>query len=151
MESSKLFIISFCGAITRAFRRLVQHLYSLGERRPAPLNNLPTEILELISDHLPIESQLSLSLVSKKMLSALPLERTEADRDVEAVRQFLMMLIRDPDSPSMFLCLSCPKLYHWKQYNGFSESRCPHWICRTPYASTPNGKPPPRQFYSQIV
>jgi hypothetical protein len=136
MESSKLFTISFCGAITRAFRRLAQHLYSLGKGRPAPLNNLPTEVLELISDHLPIESQLSLSLVSKKMLSALPLERTEADRNVKAVRQFLMMLIRDPDGPSMFLCLSCPKLYHWKLYNGFWEARCRHWICRAPYASS---------------
>jgi hypothetical protein len=151
MESSKLFAISFYGAITGAFRRLAQHLYSPGEEQPATINNLPTEILELISDHLPIESQMSLSLVSKKMLSALPLERTEANRDVKAVGRFLAMIMRNYEVPSMFLCLQCPKLYNWKHYHGFSEARCRHWVCRAPYGIGPDGKPLPGQCYPQIL
>jgi hypothetical protein len=132
MESSKLFAISICGTITQAFRRLAQHLYSPGEGQPPTFDNLPTEILVLISDHLPIESQLSLSLVSKKVLSVLPLERTKANRDVKAVGRFLTMLVRNPDIPSMFVCLSCPKLYHWRQCDGFWVARCRHWVSRAP-------------------
>lgn len=136
MKSSKPFTVSVCGTITRAFTRFVRHLCSPAEGQPPTLDNLPTEILALISDYLPVESQLSLSLVCKKMLSALPLERTEANRDVKAVGQFLVMLMRNPSLPSMFLCPSCPKLYHWKQYDSFWEARCRHWIYKVPYAVT---------------
>jgi hypothetical protein len=136
MEPSKPFTVSICCTITRAFRRLVRHLCSPAEGQPPTFDNLPTEILVLISDYLPVESQLSLSLVCKKMLSALPLERTGASRDVKAVGQFLVMLMRNPSLPSMFLCLSCPKLYHWKQCDGFWEARCRHWVCKVPYAVT---------------
>jgi hypothetical protein len=138
MEPSKPFTVSICSTLARAFRHLARYLYSPAEGEPPTLDSLPTEILALISDYLPVESQLSLSLACKKMLFALPLERTRANRDVKAVGQFLVMLMRYPGFPSMFLCLSCPKLYNWKQYDGFWEARCQHWICRAPYACAPN-------------
>ena len=134
MGSSKPFTVSIHGTITRAFRRLVQHLCSPVKVQPPKLDNLPTEILALISDHLPVESQMCLSLVCKKMLFALPLERTEANRDVQAVGRFLVMLRRNPGFPSMLLCRSCAKFYPWKQRNGFWEARCRHWVCQHPYA-----------------
>ncbi len=134
MWSPKPFTVSLCGTLARAFRHLVRCLYSPARGQPRRLDNLPTEILALISDHLPVESQLSLSLVCKNLLSALPLERTVAKRDDKAVRQFLLMLMRNPGFPPMFLCQSCPKLYHWKQCDGFWVARCRHWVLKAPYA-----------------
>jgi hypothetical protein len=136
MKSSNPFTVSICGTITQAFGRLMQHLCSPTKGQPPTLDNLPTEILALISDHLPVESQLCLSLVCKEMLSALPLERIGTNGDVKAVGRFLVMLRRNPGFPSMLLCLSCAKLYHWKQHDGFWEARCQHWICKYPYAVT---------------
>jgi hypothetical protein len=136
MESSKPFTVSICGTISRPFKRLAQYLYSLAKGRPSILDTLPTEILALISDHLPVESQLCLSLVCKNILSALPLERIGTDCDVNTVGRFLDMLTRNPGFPSMLLCFSCAKLYHWRQYDGFWEARCRHWIYRFPCAVT---------------
>jgi hypothetical protein len=126
MELFTPFTVSIRSTITAVFSRLVPYLYPPANEQTATLDTLPTEILILISDFLPTESQLSLSLVSKAIHSALPIERIRDNCDIDAVRQFLYLLRRDPGLSSMYLCSSCLKFYGYQWNLGFWEIRCPH-------------------------
>jgi hypothetical protein len=119
----KRFTVSIRSTVSAVFRRHAP--YPTNNQR-ATLDTLPTEILILISDFLPTESQLSLSLVCKTTLSALPIKRTRDNCDVGTIWRFLYMLRHDPGLSSMYLCRSCRKFYRQKCNGGFWEIKCPH-------------------------
>jgi hypothetical protein len=126
MERFTPFTVSIRSTVIAVFCRLALRLCPPTNNRTATLDTLPTEILILISDFLPAESQLSLSLACKRILSALPIQRTRDNCDIETIRRFLYMLMRDPGLSTMYLCSSCPKFYRQRWKRGFWEINCPH-------------------------
>ena len=98
------------------------------------LLSLPIEILQQISDDLPPESVMALSLASKRLFTVLmykqPAEKLRTDR--AAMHRFLYYLARDfyvlawaTGSPYPFLCCSCNRIHWWSKTEKGFLVECP--------------------------
>jgi hypothetical protein len=107
-----------------------QTLSTFSTRPKRDLLSLPTEILLLIADELPIESVVSCSLASKALTVILPQRAYLLSQDKDATYRFLQLIRRDM-APHL-LCKACNKLFLYKIEGDAYIVRCPHMTVTCP-------------------